>query len=116
MLNKYKRSLITGAAMLGALSLGACATTPGSSVPTIDPAVISQVQNTTAQVCGFVPTVQTVQSIAASFFTDGSLINSVVTQVENAICAAVKPKASARRMVSRPMVNGVPVEGYFLAK
>lgn len=115
--------------MGGALMLASCGgTLPPVGTPpatggtiggipaSLSDTTIAQIQDGAAKACGFVPTVQTIQGIAASFFTGGALINGIVSGIENAICNAVKPKAAnGRRMLAaRPMVGTVPVEGYFL--
>lgn len=132
-MNKEKtmrnKIMIIGALSGAALMLASCGgtlppvggTPPGTvgGLPaSLSDTTIAQIQDGAAKACGFVPTVQTIQGIAASFFTGGVLINSIVSGIENAICSAVKPKAAmvhGRRMLTgRPMVGNVPVEGYFL--
>lgn len=125
------RHLLSLGAILGmGIALAACGTTSGlpasgnTSPPvasTPDPlgsTTVNDIQNGVARACGFIPTVQTIQGIAASFFSSGAVINSIVSSVENSICNAVKPSASlksAGRLGSGPPnVRGVPVEGYFI--
>lgn len=109
------KRLVIAFSLMGSMALAGCATTPGSSVPTIDPAVISAVQKDAALVCGFIPTVETVVSIIASFVPGGSAAATIAGTVASAICNAVAPaKASMKRGdVAVPMVNGIPVKGYF---
>ena len=124
-MESYMRKILI-LAMLGAsLSLGACATAPVVTQPggnvggipaSLGDTTVAQIRDAAAQACGFVPTVQTMQGLAASFFTGGALINTIVSKVEDAICAAVTKKKSARRGISGPEVNGVPIRGYFLAR
>lgn len=109
-----------GVTLPGIGTIGASVTpTPGTPTPvaSIDP-TIEAIQNTAAKVCGFVPTVSTVAGIVTSF-VGGGPIAGIVGSVATAICNAVVPKSSLRRGGPRmlngtPVVNGVPVEGYFL--
>jgi hypothetical protein len=92
--------------LLVVMSLTGCATpgTPGS----ID---VSQVQAIATQVCGFVPTAETVISIFAS----GNPIYQTASAIANAICGAVTaPKSARRRGAAVPTVSGVPVHGTFV--
>lgn len=94
-----------------ALSLSGCATT-GGNPPDMN-AIIAQIQQTTAQICSFVPTVETVAAIIAAGSGGGATPAVVgVASIANAICAAVTKPAAARRGV--PTVNGVPVNGSFV--
>lgn len=124
---RLRRLTILGALLATGLALTACGTTGGlpasgtgvvtTTTPTsLDSTTVSDIQNAAARACSFVPTIQTIQSIAANFFTAGGLVNGVVSGVENAICSAVAPKASARRRVAAgpPTAYGVPIQGYFL--
>lgn len=111
------------AAMLTSTSLAGCATDPVTGTTTIDVAKVSSieadVQKNAAIICGFVPTIGTVASVIASFAGAGG-IATIATQAANAICSAVVPAKMAghRRLAMRrgtaPVVNGVPVEGYFI--
>lgn len=104
--------------LAGAMSLGACATTPGTPSST-DPTVAA-VQDAAAKACGFVPSISTITGIIAAFFPGGAPINTLVTSVANAICNAIVPPAgnSLRRGpvagANAPTVAGVKVEGYFI--
>lgn len=114
---KVLRMLIAGAALA---LLAACAASIPAGSPTGTPttpgtigdqtqAVIKQVQDVATNVCRFVPTAATVAGIIATF-TGGGGVSDTVTQVANAICAAVSSKSAVR---GRPVrVNGVIVKGY----
>lgn len=112
------------AAALSSASLVGCATNPVTGTQTIDVAQITaieaEVQKTTAIVCGFVPTVGTIAGVVASFVPGGAAATTLATQVANAICSAVGPAKMSghRRLAMRrgtaPVVNGVPIEGYFI--
>jgi hypothetical protein len=107
------RKLVIALAVGASVALGGCATSP-SGQPTIDPSIQTQIQNGTAAACGFVPTITTVASILASFVGGGPIVGVVGSTIK-AICDAVAPpKASLKRKFGKPMVNGVPVEGYFI--
>lgn len=120
------------AACLGAVSVAGCTTNPATGLPTIDPtqlaAIESQVQQEAAAICGFVPTIESVAGVVASFVPVpgvGTAI-AVINQAATAICNAVLPaKAAAMRSASGvigkrtagaaiPTVNGVPITGYFI--
>lgn len=96
--------------------LAGCQTT-SPTVPAT-PSLEDKVQQTTAAVCGFVPTISTVAQILASFTSAGPAVDTAA-EVARAICKAVGPVSPAMRKVSRkavepPKVNGVVIEGYFL--
>lgn len=120
------RSILLAAALGSALMLGACGTasnipTPGGAAPTTPGAeeTIAKAQQTAAKICAFVPTVSTVTGIIASFINGGAAINDMATAVAKSVCNAVAPSASLRGAAASggaPVVNGVPVQGYFLAK
>lgn len=95
------------------LSLASCATTGGT--PTDTNAIIAQIQQTTAQICAFVPTAETVAAIIAAA-SGGAATPAVigVASIANAICAAVTKPAAKRRGV--PTVNGVPINGSFVSR
>lgn len=120
----YKK--LAALTVVGALTLGGCATNPTTGLPTIDPTQLTtietQVQQDAAQVCGFVPTIGTIAAIIASFVPGAAAVTTIATQVANQICAAVTPvKASltSKTLTRRtfgvlPSVNGVPIQGYFI--
>lgn len=88
---------VIGLAAAAALSLGACDKQTG----TLD---LSGAQNLAVQICGFLPTVQTV----ANIFASGSPALDTAGEVANAICQAVNtPRATGQK----PVVAGVVVEG-----
>lgn len=93
--------------ILAALALGACSQAQQQQVQTI----VSQAQADTVQVCGYLPTVETVSGILAV----GNPLLATGEAIANAICAALTPKgAIARPGVTVPYVAGVPVHGKFV--
>lgn len=112
--------LLAVAALCGTLALGACANAPGfgtvtpggQGTATTDP-VVSQIQDITAKVCSFVPTVNTVLGIVAQFTSAGP-IAGIAGEVANAVCNAINPKNRASRVSGPPNVQGVPVRGYYI--
>lgn len=106
------RKLLIAAAL--SCGLAGCATTSGT--PSID---VGQVQQAAIAACGFLPTVETVVGIIATFATGGAAAPVVATAegVAEAICSAVVPKAAARRggaPAAPPAVNGVVIHGQFV--
>ena len=99
------RRLMLALPLLGAISLGGCATVFPSGTPTV-----AEIQSITVTVCGFLPTASTVANILAN----GNPIVATATAVANAICAAVVPTKSARLRAIVPTVNGVVVHGRFV--
>ena len=106
------RKLLTVGLVAGSLALAQCSTTQIQQVETF----LGQVQAYTAQVCKFVPTIDTIISIV------NSGIGQVVGAVGSAICNSVPPAASARfkalPKLGAPFagragaVNGVAVNGW----
>lgn len=102
--------------LIGALTLGGCATTGG----TVDiNATIAAVQSATVAACKFLPTVSTV----ASLLTTGNAIVQTVDVLAAAICQAVAPaavSANLRAKLRAPgptpiVVNGVIIHGKFVS-
>lgn len=100
-------------AICGALSLAGCAstapdgttTTPASQVTD----VINKAQQVATQICGFVPTINTITNILSL----GNPTLTTATSIAQAVCSAVTQR-SARRNAPRPNVQGVIVEGHFV--
>ena len=115
-------SAFVAVAAVAAVSLGGCASV-GTSTPVIDNTQLTnienQIQQTTASVCGFVPTIGTIASIVTTF-TGGGAVVDLASQVANSICKAVVPvkaklvKRHSYGAVAQPAVNGVKIEGYFI--
>lgn len=82
---------------LAALALTACDKTTGK----LD---LTGAQNLAVQICGFLPTAQTV----ANIFATGSSALDTASEVATAICSAVNTPRSAG---TKPVVAGVVVEG-----
>ena len=103
---------LTVGVVAGSLLLAQCSTTQVQQVETF----LGQVQAYTAQVCKFVPTIDTIISIV------NSGVGQVVGAVGSAICNAVPPPASARfRALPRlgapfagtaGTLNGVTINGW----
>lgn len=111
-----RKLLLTAAIACPLLTLGACATNPNGGPPIISipplpnlSPVIQQIQQDAAQVCGFVPAVETVASILATFVGGGPIVG-VVSQVVDGICGAVTAK-SARYGFKAPTYRGVRIQG-----
>lgn len=104
-------------ALVGGLGLGGCATTPDGT-PTVDvgqiQTVLTQAQQDAAKICGFIPTIGTVASIAASFFPGAQAGVDIGNQIATMVCNAVAPPKSLKRRAGAPMVGDVKVEGYFI--
>lgn len=100
-------------ALAAALALGGCASTGGvTPAPTDISAEISQVQKIAAQVCSFVPTIETVSGLITVFVPAAGVPTSIAGQIADAICAAVAPKAMLAG--SRAVVRGVPISGKYV--
>lgn len=86
-----------GLAAAAALSIGGCDKTTGK----LD---LTGAQNLAVQICGFLPTAQTV----ANIFASGSPALDTASEVASAICQAVNtPRATG----VKPIVAGIVVEG-----
>lgn len=88
---------VIGLAAAAVLSLGACDKQTGK----LD---LSGAQNLAVQICGFLPTAQTV----ANIFATGSSALDTASEVATAVCQAVNTPRSAG---AKPVVAGVVVEG-----
>ncbi len=107
------KKFLLSTALASALALGGCATTAGNPPTTSDP--LAQAQQIAVAVCGFLPTIQTVQSIiVAGAYPAGIPISELANLVGNSICTAVMARSARAGAV--PTVNGVPVQGRFVGK
>lgn len=86
---------------------------PSPSGPVASDSTITAIQQAAVRVCGFLPTVQTVADIVATF-TGGSAIVNLAGNVATAICNAVRPPLGARKRAAVPMVNGIVIQGGFV--
>lgn len=112
------KSLLTPILVVIALTFGACSSTGSLPTPTpgqVDQA-ITKAQEFTRQLCGFVPTANTIANLLKVFG-----VNSVadLTAIAQQVCTAVAPiastKSSRKRMaVAPPTVRGVPIRGTFV--
>lgn len=89
-----RRLVVLAVAMV---ALGACDKTTGK----VD---LSGAQQLAVQICGFLPTAQTV----ANIFATGSPALNTASEVAAAVCQAVNTPRSAGQ---KPVVAGVVVEG-----
>lgn len=108
------RKLLIASALSSALLVSACATNPDGSVslpaiPTLSSSQITQIQSGVATACSFVPTVQTVAAIIATF-AGASAVVDVAGSAIRGICAAITAKG-ARRGGPPPVYRGVVIRG-----
>jgi len=112
------RRIVAIGVLAASLALAGCVTngtgsgtatpTPTTSAGQQAAAIIGKVQSTTAQICKFVPTAQTVANILASLGVSSA---SQLTDVATQICSAVGPAGSLKARRGVPTVAGVPVRG-----
>jgi len=97
-----------------ATSLMGCATTGGD--PNV---IITQVQNTTVQICGFLPAASTIANLISVFVGGGAVIGQV-EEIAKEVCAAATavptPKSSRLRATRdiTVVIRNVPVTGHFV--
>jgi|SRR5665213_1112865 len=91
--------------LAAALAVSGCTTTSSNST-------IAQIQALTQAACLFVPTAVTISNILST----GNPALATAAEVATAICAAVAPKAAARRFGAplAPEVAGVIIDGHFV--
>lgn len=110
------RRLFISSVTAAAIVLGGCSTTQVTDF-------LGQVQAAAAVACKFVPTIDTILSIAAALgFAPATAAAGAVTAVSSAICSQVPPPASAAYgrlplkgvgpAVSVGKVGGVAVNGW----
>ncbi len=114
------RKLVIIAVAFCTLAIGACVpVTPGSGPavtpistgdPTIDQAVATA-QSYAVEACGFLPTVNTVTGILATFVAGAAPIQSVAIQIAQGICNAVNNKGYHRGMKRKLKYRGVTIQG-----
>ncbi len=97
-----------------ALSLAGCATTGGPS-PTEIEATVKKVKETTAKVCGYVPTTLTIGKIITTFTGGGAFID-IARQVAGDICTAVTTAPLADGGTRHIVVRGVVVKGSYVRR
>lgn len=103
--------------VLAALALGGCSTVPGVDPITGNPIAteVANIQAQAVQICAFEPTAATVTNILATFIPGASPVTAIINQVAQSICGAVTAK-SFRIGQGAAMVNGIPVNGSFVAR
>jgi hypothetical protein len=98
-----RRSLLASAAVV---PLAGCSTV---QIQTIEQQIIDTVQAFEATACGIIPTAQTILAVIAGFGVSLASVGAVVLQqVEQAICNAVPPPASARYRSLPFRTSGAP--------
>lgn len=108
------RTLMIASALSSALLLSACATNPDGSVqlpsiPTLNSSQVSQIQSGVQTACSFVPTVQTIAAIVATFAGANAVVDVAGTAIRG-ICAALTAKG-VRRGTKAPVYRGVVIRG-----
>ncbi len=108
------RNIIFAGVAAASISLGGCATL--GTAPTDITSFIGQIQATTAAVCAFVPTAETVASVIGAVGGPAGVgIVATANGIASAICAAVAPAKQAGRLrATVPTVAGVVIHGKFL--
>ena len=106
---RIRRLILAGALAVSGVALAACdAATTAAEIQTI--------RDTTLQVCSYVPSVQSLETLLNVFVPSTTAITSVADQISNQICSAVS-KSSARRGVAAPIViQGVQITGTYVTK
>jgi hypothetical protein len=104
------RYLIAGFVLAACFALTACDPPANPAAPQVQ-AVVTQVQQTTASACAFVPTAETV----AGIFFSGNAAYQTATAIADAVCRAVSNK-SVRRGAGPPKVAGVVVKGHSVSR
>ena len=110
-----KKFIIASALACGLLTTS-CTTVPGTDPITGNPIAteVTNIQAIAVQICAFEPTVATVTGILATFVPGASPVAAITNQVAQSICSAVTAKAG--RLGGSMMVNGVPINGSFVAR
>lgn len=102
---------------VGAIALGGCnLPVPGGTVTNqqVNDAII-KVQDATKQACGYLPAVQTVTGILATFVSSTAPVIESLNAIANGICSSVTAK-SARKLAGPPTYRGVVIRGEFVGK
>ena|SRR5260221_4100437 len=111
--------LLISSVLAGSLALSGCMSAGKLPSGGVDPAVIAAVQAFTQNLqtgCGYLPLFQTVENvIVAGAYPPGIPIATLADIVGRAICTAVMAR-SVRLGSAKPTVNGVVIQGSFVAK
>jgi hypothetical protein len=111
-----KKSLLCILPAVG-FALAGCQTT-STGVSVTDQQVsqaISTVQQKAVTACGYLPAVETVASILATFVSSTAAPIQIATTVANGICNQVAPKGQSRlKRATLPTYKGVPIQGEFV--
>jgi hypothetical protein len=94
------RLALVAAALAATLVVGGCSKEE----------MIKGVKDTTTKICGFVPTVATIDKLLVAFGVSSA---TGVVEVAQQICNTVTRK-SAQRGGARPVLKGVRIEGRFV--
>lgn len=110
------KRFLASSAIVGALLLGSCTTVPGVDPITGQPIAteVANIQALAVQICAFQPTAATVTAILGTLIPGASPVTTVINQVASSICAAVT-KPAFRAGGAFPEVNGIPIQGHFVA-
>jgi hypothetical protein len=95
-------------ALVLALGVSGCATGKDPGIATAD--FLAKVRSTTEALCAFVPTAATVAGLFNVGFTAAGSVAAAICQ---AVLAAPRSGIGAKAKRSVPVVNGVPIRGYF---
>ncbi|HXP09025.1 MAG TPA: hypothetical protein VN828_11045 [Acidobacteriaceae bacterium] len=109
------KKIITAGFLSASIALGGCASTSGTiaTATTNASTTIAAIQQAAVAACSFLPTTATVANLIGTVAGVGTE-TSVATTLAASICAAVSPKASAKRGGAAPVVNGVTIHGRFV--
>lgn len=109
--------------LAGSLALAGCNATTGSGpkppvvTETQVSSAINTVQQTAVKVCGYLPAVQTVTGILATFSGSAAPFIEVANVVANGICRAVTSKSSAlNKGFAPPSYKGIVIQGDYVRK
>lgn len=126
-----RRHLLTTAIPASALVVAGCVTNPSTGQPELDPTIIDAIQAAVATAAQYIPTVESIVSLAASLFGSGyvaivqigttafnTLVNALSNIVNN-LSAPAKVALRGRLRASSPVapvvigtISGVTVTGY----
>jgi hypothetical protein len=128
------RNIIKVTVLSTALFLGACAhttdPTTGTTTTTIDPDLgklvspfvtpeqIQKASDIAVQTCGYLPAVDTVTGLLATFVPGSAVLTNIASQVGHLICKTITSKGARRGAVAGhvPVVRGVAIRGHFVSR
>jgi hypothetical protein len=128
------RTIIKVTALSMALFLGACAhtTDPATGIttttldpdlgklisPFVTPEQVQKASDIAVRTCGYLPAVQTVSGLLATFVPGAGAVTDIANQVANLICKTVTSKGARRGAIAGhvPVVRGVAIHGHFVGR